>query len=82
MNEQPAHNATDAGWLEWVWAADCWGCQAERVDAYLEFKKGWPTTPMIVCPFCGNKRCPRASWHYNICTGSNESGQEGSIFSD
>lgn len=35
---------------------------------------------MIVCPECGNKRCPRATDHNLACTGSNEPGQEGSQF--
>lgn len=35
-----------------------------------------PSVRMIVCPGCGNKRCPRASWHGNDCTGSNEPDQE------
>ncbi|WP_261802904.1 hypothetical protein [Klebsiella variicola] len=36
----------------------------------------------VVCPDCGNKRCPRANDHRNACTGSNEPGQEGSAFPD
>lgn len=35
---------------------------------------------MIVCPECGNKRCPKASDHTRDCTGSNEEGQIGSIY--
>ena len=34
-------------------------------------------TRMILCPDCGNKRCPRAQDHRNECTGSNEPGQIG-----
>lgn len=34
----------------------------------------------VVCPDCGNKRCPRANDHLNACTGSNEPGQEGSAY--
>lgn len=34
----------------------------------------------VVCPDCGNKRCPRANNHRNACTGSNEPGQEGSAY--
>ncbi|WP_233630752.1 hypothetical protein [Citrobacter amalonaticus] len=34
----------------------------------------------VVCPECGNKRCPRANNHRNACTGSNEPGQEGSAY--
>lgn len=35
---------------------------------------------MILCPKCGNKRCPQASDHRLECTNSNEPGQEGSIY--
>ncbi|MEA9440033.1 hypothetical protein VCX45_04850 [Aeromonas caviae] len=35
---------------------------------------------MVLCPECGNKRCPRANDHRNACTGSNEPGQEGSAY--
>lgn len=35
---------------------------------------------MVLCPTCGNKRCPKATWHENECTGSNKSGQPGSDY--
>lgn len=35
---------------------------------------------MIVCPECGNKRCPKASEHRLKCAGSNEPGQAGSVY--
>lgn len=35
---------------------------------------------MVLCPICGNKRCPKASDHRLACTGSNEPGQEGSMY--
>lgn len=35
---------------------------------------------MNLCPQCGNKRCPRATNHRNDCTGSNEPGQDGSLY--
>lgn len=35
---------------------------------------------MIVCPTCGNKRCPKATNHELSCTGSNETGQPGSVY--
>jgi hypothetical protein len=37
-------------------------------------------TRFIVCPECGNKRCPKASDHNFACTGSNEPGQPGSVY--
>lgn len=43
---------------------------------------GGPVTldRMLVCPECGNKRCPKASDHVLSCTGSNEPGQPGSVY--
>ena len=35
---------------------------------------------MILCPECGNKRCPKATYHELPCTNSNEPGQPGSIY--
>lgn len=37
---------------------------------------------MILCPACGNKRCPRASDHRFACTGSNDVGQFGSLYGE
>ncbi len=34
----------------------------------------------VACPECGNKRCPRANDCRNVCSGSNEPGQEGSAY--
>lgn len=39
-------------------------------------------TRMILCVVCGNKRCPKATDHDLICTGSNDSHQAGSVYSD
>jgi hypothetical protein len=43
---------------------------------------GLPVTfqRMILCPDCGNKRCPKASNHRHQCTESNEPNQRGSIY--
>lgn len=35
---------------------------------------------MVLCPDCGNKRCPKASHHVLACTGSNAPGQPGSVY--
>jgi hypothetical protein len=35
---------------------------------------------MVLCPTCGNKRCPKASDHELECTNSNEPGQPGSMY--
>ena len=53
----------------------CWFCD-QKVTADMDWADQL-SRPMIVCTECGNKRCPRASWHGNACTGSNEPQQGG-----
>lgn len=53
---------------------DCW-CRTCRPVTLNDMR-------FVVCPDCGNKRCPRANDHRNACTGSNEPGQEGSAYPD
>lgn len=36
--------------------------------------------PFIVCPKCGNKRCPHATDRKFACTSSNDPGQAGSYY--
>ena len=50
----------------------CW-CRTCRPVTFADSR-------FVVCPDCGNKRCPRANDHRNSCTGSNEPGQEGSAY--
>lgn len=49
----------------------CHRCIKERGQFPMHF---------IVCPTCGNKRCPKASDHDLACTNSNEPGQAGSVY--
>ena len=49
----------------------CHRCIKERNEARIH---------MILCPTCGNKRCPKASDHDLACTNSNEPGQAGSVY--
>ncbi|ENX4560140.1 Uncharacterised protein [Klebsiella pneumoniae] len=51
---------------------DCW-CLTCRPVVLNDMR-------FVVCPDCGNKRCPRANDHRDACTGSNEPGQEGSVY--
>ena len=51
---------------------DCW-CRTCRPVTMNDMR-------FVVCPECGNKRCPRANDHRNDCTGSNEPGQIGSAY--
>jgi hypothetical protein len=58
-------------WDEWEWNRPvcCWKCmEGKNVSRY------------ILCPDCGNKRCPKASDHDLQCTQSNEPGQKGSVY--
>lgn len=50
------------------WCAYCWTRNPD----------GW--CRMHLCPRCGNKRCPKATHHALLCTGSNEPGQPGSSY--
>ena len=52
--------------------AKCW-CQTCRPVTMNDMR-------FVVCPECGNKRCPRANDHRNACTGSNAPGQDGSAY--
>jgi hypothetical protein len=61
--------ASASGWPSDGPAACCLKCLGDR-----------PRTTLMVCPACGNKRCPKASDHELACTGSNEPGQPGSVF--
>ena len=64
--------------LEVTRRCECHACIKEfKIES-----DGWPlsTMHMILCPKCGNKRCPHASDHRNACTDSNDVGQDGSIY--
>lgn len=58
----------------------CW-CHVCNRDVKVN---GFPLsmTQMILCPTCGNKRCPKATDHRNECTNSNDPGQSGSVYGD
>lgn len=62
----------------------CMKCVDERQAevACAEFVFPGPAVPgwRYACEKCGNKRCPHHSNHVLACTGSNEPGQEGSLF--
>lgn len=60
----------------------CHTCTAKRraQTSPSEFAKDAMRLQMVLCPVCGNKRCPRASDHNLVCTGSNEPNQTGSVY--
>lgn len=90
--EDPDHLATHAlayfatrdeavQWAERLGTRLIWCAHCE--DARLAAMRPWDamlSRRFIVCPECGNKRCPRATHHDNHCTRSNEPGQPGSRY--
>lgn len=60
-------------------SVDCDNC-VKCVEGKTSFGLPVNSHKMIVCPDCGNKRCPKASDHALGCTNSNEPGQAGSVY--
>jgi len=56
----------------------CRQCLRDRKEIMYDFPM--EMCRMVVCEYCGNKRCPRATDHRYICTQSNEPGQKGSVW--
>jgi len=56
----------------------CYNCNKDRMDESGRIP--YVMTRMIVCPTCGNKRCPHSTDHNLPCTNSNEPGQPGSRY--
>jgi hypothetical protein len=56
----------------------CYKCQSQLIDPNTMMPLNM--SKFIVCPTCGNKRCPLATDHTMACTGSNEPGQPGSRY--
>ena len=54
----------------------CWDC----LDDPSKGLSNPVNAQMILCPTCGNKRCPRATSHRLECSGSNAPGQPGSRY--
>lgn len=50
----------------------CWCTTCRPISGFGEDMR------FVVCPTCGNKRCPHAHNHALACTNSNEPGQPGS----
>ncbi len=61
----------------------CGKC-VDCLDIYdpLKEKFGPLYSRMVLCPTCGNKRCPKAANHNNQCTNSNDPNQLGSYYHD
>lgn len=67
-----------AGKAPQCWCGSCHYKYAEAAaDSVFEALK---FNHMYLCADCGNKRCPRATFHGNECSGSNAPGQVGSVY--
>lgn len=77
------HHTGTLGYDEEEWEAFQWGWNA-ALQSRCNCATCSPITlsnmRMILCPVCGNKRCPKASNHIHDCTNSNEPGQVGSRY--
>jgi hypothetical protein len=71
-SSSPAAQGEDCG--------NCHKCLEGKAICYGPYEIAEALTRMIVCPVCGNKRCPKATDHHLDCTGSNEQGQPGSVY--
>lgn len=60
--------------------AECWcgACEDARLKPLRPLER-MLARKFIVCPDCGNKRCPKAQHHERACTRSNEPGQPGGM---
>jgi hypothetical protein len=56
----------------------CIKCMSSKVNNVTE--PFYPHITMSTCVDCGNKRCPKATNHSNICTNSNKPNQKGSAY--
>lgn len=53
----------------------CYRCDEPSWPRITVGDRSFPMGRMSLCPTCGNKRCPGAQDHSNICSGSNAVGQ-------
>lgn len=56
----------------------CYNCNKNYTEPGEYFP--YVSSIMILCPVCGNKRCPHSTDHNQPCTNSNEPGQPGSRY--
>lgn len=75
MLEQPVVSKMEMTGKFMCW---CHKCNENRTVNGIPYS----ATRMILCPDCGNKRCPKATDHRLQCTSSNSVGQAGSIYTE
>jgi len=75
LNEAPCGDRSDASFPG---GANCGVCHSRVRDAEIARTGNRMlalASVFIVCNTCGNKRCPRATWHGYACSGSNDTNQ-------
>jgi hypothetical protein len=74
--EEPKQDPLATGLIE-KYKCWCYNCLNK-----IKNENGLPVTAslFIVCPSCGNKRCPKATDHNLDCTSCNDPGQPGSRY--
>ena len=61
----------------------CIYCENEYISIMYDlYPDEWHFRSFIVCNECGNKRCPKATYHDHECTKSNDPGQHNSSYGD
>lgn len=70
---EPSTGCGACHWCENQWQSATHALNPQKLPL------GWG---FIVCPDCGNKRCPKATHHDHACTRNNEPGQSGSVYGD
>jgi len=68
--------------MESIIETNCGNCHKCLESKTTEHGIPLSMTRMLLCPICGNKRCPRATDHSLECTGDNSVNQKGSIYSN
>lgn len=71
--------------VPWATECGCLACQDERRKALAPEDAGLGLPGMdrhfrFACETCGNKRCPHHTDHRLECSGSNATGQPGSVY--
>jgi len=84
MPRSPSTPADLNGPVRGIGCGGLLGCICHRCIREKDIRNEWgmpiSSSQMIVCPECGNKRCPHASDHRFACTKSNQPGQAGSVY--
>lgn len=80
MTPSPLERVSDAGSVSDARQCCCYVCLSKIPVPDDPLGRNRAQMYMVTCPKCGNKRCPHATYHAELCTNSNEPGQPGSRY--